>query len=155
MGQWLKDVIGTPRECLKVENEFAYRIKAQQVMLAYGVPPILRERDETPVAYVNEGRWVIDCDCGNGCIAGPVGWDGGNVSVAICFECGSVYRPAFPLTRASIETVLLARPAVHQRNFMADPANAEKHGLSRPQRLADLIRLNKDNGHPKRRGGNA
>lgn len=41
-------------------------------------------------AYVNDGRWVVDCRCGSGCLTRP-GWE------ARCGECGAVYdQVTFP-----------------------------------------------------------
>lgn len=88
------------------------------------------ESTEEKIAYVNHGRWVIDCECGNGCLTGPE-WD-----VACCFDCGCTHTAIrFPDTATAIEQLLIARPARANQNWRAPETEADlrrenaAHGL--------------------------
>lgn len=139
MGRWLDNVIGTPVECLRVLSESDYRLWAKRVLSAHGAVATLTESDEQPPAVVNDGRWVVRCACSNACIAHPGGAEGWLEPIAICAECGTVYRPVFPKNRAAAESALLARPDVRNRHW-------ETH-----ERLANLVTENAERGLPKRR----
>ena len=57
-------------------------------------------------AYVNHGRWLVDCVCGNGVPVDRV--DG--PAEAVCFSCGAVWTGiVFPDERREIETLLTTR----------------------------------------------
>ena len=59
-------------------------------------------------AFVDAGRWIINCECGAGNAAHP-DWDG----MAVCTECGSVHHNVvFPdlAMRRQIEVLLDERP---------------------------------------------
>lgn len=140
MSRWLDNVIGTPVECLKVTSEMEYLLWAKRAMHSQASAPILRDHEgEQPLAVVNDSRWIARCACGNACIAHPGGTPEWPKPVAVCGECGTVYRPIFPANRELAETVLLARPDVKTRHF-------ENH-----ERLADLILENQAHDLPKRR----
>ena len=139
MGRWLDNVIGTPVECLRVLSEAHYRLWAKEVLSGHGSSPILHDSSEQAAAVVNDGRWIVRCACTNAAIAHPGGAEGWPDPIAICAECGTVYRPTFPKNRASAEAALLARPEVRTRHW-------EAH-----ERLADLINENAERGLPKRR----
>lgn len=62
--------------------------------------------------YVNGGRWLVRCPCGNTPSASPE-W-----GVACCFECGAVYTVAFPDDRDAIESILVKRPVMRTRNWI-------------------------------------
>lgn len=82
-----------------------------------------------PRAYVNHGRWLVQCSCGNGAFTHPE-W-----RVACCAECGAVFRGVvFPENRAEIEAVLLKRPMRKSHNWDGEPLLALKaenvlHGI--------------------------
>lgn len=64
-------------------------------------------------AFVSAGSWVVLCPaCQSGCATDPR-W-----GVACCFGCGAEYtQVVFPVEVASIERVLLERPAQFTRNW--------------------------------------
>ena len=79
-------------------------------------------------AYINENRWLIDCECGSGAYVDPA------VGVACCFGCGAIHTTVIlPADRAVIEAVLIARPSPFTRGWR-DQDKAET--------LADLVREN-------------
>lgn len=105
--------------------------------------PKLIERTERPAAYVSDGRWVMDClACGNGPSAHPE-W-----GIAVCCECGAVYKPTFPKDWSSAERVLLARDLPAQRHFFPDVTVATSKGLAKAETVGDLIRENAERGVP-------
>lgn len=69
--------------------------------------------DKILIAYINHGRWVVDCPaCTMGVLTHPE-W-----SLACCAECGAVYQSvAFPQNWREIEGLLLNRPRPYQ-NWM-------------------------------------
>jgi hypothetical protein len=109
----LRNVIGGPREAHGVDSPDSYARRAKAFLIKHGLSTGLQDRPQTPSAYVSDGRWVVDCDCGNAPSASHE-W-----GLAICFECGSVYRPHFPADRGEIEAELLKRP-VANRHFFGD-----------------------------------
>jgi len=121
--------IGGPQQAHGVRSEAEYRRTAKAFLLRHGVKPMLVERDDRPTAYISDGRWVIDCDCGNGPSGSP-DW-----GIAICYECGSVYRPLFPVDLTDVEMVLLARPRASNRHYHPDRES-----------IADLRRENRAHG---------
>jgi hypothetical protein len=63
-------------------------------------------------AYIDLGRWVIDCDCGAGNATDPE-W-----GIACCFACGAVHvSVVFPEDRTEVERILLLRPESKTRNW--------------------------------------
>lgn len=145
--RWLQNVIGTPVEGLRVKSEDQYRAKALAIQKGLGVQPRLVETGKRRPAYVSDGRWVLDCDCGNGCLAHP--GDGSKAwprSVAICTECGNVYTPRFPEERKAVEAALLVRPNPLNRHFFPDKTTARQRGFGRGEVLEDLERENTERG---------
>lgn len=144
MTQFLQQ-IGTPEHAHGVATPADYRTFALNVYRSL-LPrhkrgeAALRERKERPVAYVSDGRWVIDCECGNGPSAHPE-WE-----LAICCECGSLYRPRFPKDREAVERVLLARPHPTRRHFFPHKQLSKRVGMKRAETLRDLIRENAERG---------
>ncbi|MFH1604556.1 MAG: hypothetical protein ABIH03_11685 [Pseudomonadota bacterium] len=130
--RWLQNTIGRPQQAHGVGSPDAYRRRAKAFLLKHGVPPILIERGEHPMAYVSDGRWVCDCDCGNGPSVSPE-WE-----MAICLECGSVYVPTMPADYERAETVLLKRPSPKFRHWFPDARVALRKGIGRAETLADL-----------------
>ena len=78
-------------------------------MRTHGIPAREHESAIVLAAYVNHGRWVVDCECGAG--NAPLS------DVARCFGCGAVHSVTYPRTRKSIEKALLARPQQRNRNW--------------------------------------
>lgn len=76
----------------------------------------LSPQQTRPEAFVSQGRWVINCTCGNGPSASPE-WE-----LAVCLECGKVWQPVFPDRRELLETVLLSRERMANRNW--EPAES-------------------------------
>ncbi len=134
---WLQHRIGRPREAHGVNSPEEYMQRAKEFLLRHGQRPTLRERQgPQPTAYVSDGRWVCDCDCGNGPSVDPE-W-----RLAVCFECGSVWRPVIPARYREAEQLLLARPDVRNRHWFPDRKAAARAGLTRPETLEDLRRDN-------------
>ena len=82
------------------------------------------------VAYLNHGRWVIDCDCGAGAATHPE-W-----RVSRCFACGAVRSGVkFPNGWRGIEKVLMKRTDETNRNWYPGETAADlraenaDHGL--------------------------
>lgn len=137
--------IGTPEQAHGVTTPDEYRAFALNVYRSLlprqeRVNVALRQRKERPIARVNHGRWVIDCDCGN-CPSAHPEWE-----LAICPNCGSEYRPKFPKDREAVERVLLARARPDQRHFFPDRGVAKARGLKRRETLRDLIQENAERG---------
>ena len=92
-------------------------------------------------ATINHSRWVVDCPvvgCGFAMMVSK------NAPLFICWECGSLvnggnwYNVVFPPNAAALEAVLLLRPAIPTRNWIAS------------ETLADLKAENEANGIPVR-----
>lgn len=66
-------------------------------------------------AYVNYGRWIFDCPCGNGVLCSPDDKD------ACCLECGLIHQVSFPTKKTiqDAEQNLKWRPAKN-RNWRPD-----------------------------------
>ena len=63
-------------------------------------------------AYVNQGRWVVNCLCNGGCLTSP------EFKIACCFDCGRVFRNVvFPYDARRIEQELLKRKSLDNRNW--------------------------------------
>lgn len=141
--------IGGSREAHRVSSVEELRARARELRARRGQVGPLVPRPERPIAFVNLGRWLILCDCGNAPSADPT-W-----GVAVCFTCGSEYRPAFPADRAAVEVELLARPDRRARNFMPDERIARRHAAVGADDLARLRRENAERGIGRARGGGA
>jgi|TARA_R110000824_G_scaffold132891_1_gene295458 hypothetical protein len=64
-------------------------------------------------AYVNHGRWVVDCACNGAGLTAP------EFGLACCFDCGRVYtKVVFPKDRKQIEGALLVREDKETRNWI-------------------------------------
>jgi hypothetical protein len=71
----------------------------------------MTQLDTSAVAYVNHGRWVVDCPtpyCNEAHLAGPVTCDG----------CSQTYSSRFPADAALIDAVLSRRVVVETRNWL-------------------------------------
>lgn len=113
-----------------VVDEASYRAFAlEKVAQRFGYAKPLTERPEQPPSRVNHGRWVCDCACGSCAAVAP------ELDIAICCECGNVYRPLVPPDWQEAERVLLERPAVETRSFY--PFGLARTGRP-PQSMADL-----------------
>lgn len=137
MNHRLHDVIGTPVEMHQVASAEAYIQRAKEFLVAHGGRPIIAESEQRPHAYVSHGVWVCQCVCGNGCSAHPE-W-----GIAVCFECGALYRPIFPKDRAVGEAALVARPDQRTRNWFPHDEVARRHGLGKGETVASLERENR------------
>lgn len=138
--RWLDRVIGRPEQAHRVKTPEEYRQKAQAFLLRHGASPVLRERTEQSPAYVSDGRWVCDCDCGNSPSVSPE-W-----GMAVCFECGSVWQPTMPADYREAERILLARSSVFNRHYFPTDHLARRRGLVRAETVADLRRENRAHG---------
>lgn len=169
----LDDVIGGPRECLRVDSLEAWTLKAMAIRAGLGLRTQLTRSSTTLPAHVSDGRWVVDCPCGS---AGLASHEWG---VGICVDCGTIHAVAFPVQRKAVEETLLARPNPANRHFL--PADAHRHRLTvraagrgesldeaqrredaaaamvggepvRGETLASIRRENREHGHPEKRG---
>lgn len=145
----LRDVIGGPRECLRVDSREAYLRKAKEIRVALGLrDPELRPGTETLTPHVSDGRWVVDCPCGSAGLASHE-WN-----IGICVDCGTIHPLRFPRDRAAVEAELLARPHPLQRHFFPATESAERRGLPAGETLASIRRENNARGVlPRRRDG--
>ena len=77
------------------------------------------EIDEPREAYINHGRWVVNCEC-NG-----AGLTSINFKVTCCFDCGRVYtNVTFPKNAKKIEEALLLRREQTNRNWKGETLKA-------------------------------
>lgn len=66
------------------------------------------------VAYINHGRWLVDCPCGNGPNVSPVDAS----PEAVCFACGTVWTNVLvPVEHVEIERVLSERKFAVNQNW--------------------------------------
>lgn len=111
--------LGRPAEGYNVPTPAAYRAWQAAVIAQHRqARPRLAWRDpfvsSSPVTpIVNGGRWVVVCpDCGNAPLYDPE-WQ-----LACCPDCGAIYEQLVPPSDwQAIEAVLMARPALYQRNW--------------------------------------
>lgn len=132
--------IGRPQLMHRVDTPEAYRNHALANIVdewrrggAPGKMPGLRDVAERPPAYVSDGRWVCDCDCGNGVAVAPE-W-----TLGVCCSCGAVYRPIVPTNWQAVEIELLRAPKERHRHYFPDAKLAARYHLPRAHRLADLV----------------
>lgn len=105
------DVIHGPAEGYSgVTDAASYRSVHADALRGRDVQPY---DDDTPRdAYINHGRWVMDCVC-NG-----AGLTSLALGISCCFDCGRVFTAIrFPRNAKRIEGLLLARPALDSRNW--------------------------------------
>ena len=63
-------------------------------------------------AYINHGRWVVDCSCNGAGLTAP------DFKLSCCFDCGRIYTTVkFPEQRKEIEKILVARRDKVRRNW--------------------------------------
>ena len=70
-------------------------------------------------AYVNHGRWVVDCECGGAEFA----WDNGLFMCNSCLNAkhsNQLRRVIFPRNRSKIEFVLMVRPEVNRNWYVGE-----------------------------------
>ena len=73
------------------------------------------EVDDPIDAYINHGRWVINCECNGGGLTSPT------FKVSCCFDCGRRYtNVVFPNDAKKIEKELMKRREQHHRNWMGE-----------------------------------
>jgi hypothetical protein len=103
-----------------------------RAMASRGIQPV-DAGSVTP--YVNDSRWVADCECGAGMALSP------GVDRATCIECGNRYVVNWPDDdeRQQVEAALLARPNWSTRQWQPG------------EKIADLERENTERGLPRRR----
>ena len=81
----------------------SYRAVHELAMQNKGVR--FSEVDTPRSAYINHGRWVVDCLCAG------AGLTSRSFGLSCCFDCGRVYTAiTFPKHGKAIEDLLLARP---------------------------------------------
>lgn len=137
----LTNVIGGPRECLRVDNREAFERRIRTIRVQLGLNPTLRLGTETLTPHVSDGRWVVDCPCGSAGLASSE-WN-----VGICADCGTIHPLRFPRDREAVEAELLARPSPLQRHFFPGKDCATRRGLPAGETLASIRRENEARGH--------
>jgi hypothetical protein len=71
------------------------------------------ENEDPRRAYINHGRWVVDCTKCKG-----AGVASREMQVSCCFDCGQIYTSVtFPRNASRIEAVLLKRSDPATRNW--------------------------------------
>tara|TARA_B100000949_G_scaffold11685_1_gene8927 strand:- start:4270 stop:4548 length:279 start_codon:yes stop_codon:yes gene_type:complete len=66
-------------------------------------------------AYINHGRWVVDCTCNGAGLTSPA------FGLTCCFDCGSVYTSVvFPSDHEEIESALMTRTDETTRNWRGE-----------------------------------
>ena len=65
----------------------------------------------TAQAYVNHGRWVVDCPT-------PYCNEAHHAEPTTCPGCGRTYGPSFPAERVLIDAALSRRVVVETRNWI-------------------------------------
>ena len=105
----------TPIEIHRVTSPRAYRDLCAAVMAKRrkaGLDGRVVAIADPVTAYVNHGRWVIDCDCGAGNSVHP-DW-----KLACCLECGAIRTNiVFPAEIREIERTLASRKRQANRNW--------------------------------------
>jgi hypothetical protein len=86
--------------------------------------------NNTPInAYINHGRWVVNCPECNG-----AGLASRTIKVSCCFDCGAVFtQVVFPRLAPTIEQTLLKRPDIASRNWTTES-------------IMELVQENKNHG---------
>lgn len=109
--------IHVARDIHLVRDQAEYRREHELAigkLAARGAAIAVQEDTRSLIAYVNHGRWIVDCPCGAGSATDPA-W-----REARCFGCGTVYaNVVFPPDedRARIEALLMKRPRIEHRNW--------------------------------------
>jgi len=84
-------------------------VHLRQMKLMEKIP---HENDQPKEAYINHGRWVIDCDCAGAGLTSP------DFNISCCFDCGTIYTNiVFPEKIKEIVQILLRREKFFQRNW--------------------------------------
>lgn len=85
-----------------------------------GQPLSVRDDDEPISAYINHGRWVVDCDCGSGNMVEPT-W-----LLAGCLACGRIHtNVVMPEGHGDIERELTVRTRPSNRNWVPGESAAD------------------------------
>ena len=73
------------------------------------------EIEEPVEAYINHGRWVVDCECNGAGFTSPA------FKFSCCFDCGRRYMNiVFPKNPQKIEKELLKRREARNRNWTGE-----------------------------------
>jgi len=141
MTHQLRDRIGNPEIAHRVYSPAEYVARAKVVIVGLGGrPDMVRESGLTLPAFVSDGRWVVQCACGNGPSAHP-DW-----RIAVCFECGAIHQVGMPTDWRAGEAALLARQHPHQRHWFPTDEVARRHGLERRETVSTLRRETRAHG---------
>jgi hypothetical protein len=112
-----------------VSDVESYRKVHQQALVGHGKS--VEENKDPQAAYINHGRWVVDCPKCNG-----AGLTSRTMKVSCCFDCGGVFiNITFPKQAKKIEDVLLKRTDMASRNWTTESVNDlleenKTHGVS-------------------------
>lgn len=91
-------------------------------------------------AYVNHGRWVVNCQCGAGVRIAP---PEPNVR---CRDCHTIITPEYPPDWKSGNVVLRNRPNPQNRNWIPSLEAAVTLGTDKAETVDDLARENHAHG---------
>ena len=92
--------------------------------------------DVTLDAYVNAGRWVVDCPCGSAQIASKTDLR------FFCVECGNVWcegkwaKVRFTREAKAVEAALMRRPFSRNRNWVPSETPADLEAENRENGVA-------------------
>jgi hypothetical protein len=93
----------TPAEYLQLQARWIKEGMRRLPALTWRAP--WRAPDPNPPVFVESGKWLVACPCGN-CPSVDPGW-----RLACCFECGAIYdNLVMPSDAAAIQAALLERP---------------------------------------------
>ena len=140
MTHQLQGRIGTPEIAHRVYSpeEYVAWVRVNHVQTYGGLPADVRESGLVLDAYVSDGRWVVQCPCGNGNSAHPR-W-----GIAACVECGAIHGVRFPANWERAERILLEREHPHQRHWFPTDEIARRQGLPTAETVASLRRENRE-----------
>lgn len=109
----------TGKDQFSVKKRGGYRQYVHSLLLMrYGMAPDWELCDSPVTAWINQGNWAADCECGGSMIVEPG-------EPYICPDCcnaaqGGKARPViWPDEKKDIEAVILERPFPRNRNWLA------------------------------------
>lgn len=116
----MKVKIFTGNEQYSAKRRGGYRAYVHHLLrMRYGIAPDWEMCDQPVTAWVNQGNWAANCECGGSMIVEPG-------EPYICPDCvnaaqGGKARPViWPDEKKDIEDILVMRPFQKNRNWLKD-----------------------------------
>lgn len=135
----------TGKEQFSVKKRGSYRQYVHSLLrMRYGIAPNWDLCDQPVQAWINQGSWAANCECGGSLIAEPG-------EPYICPDCvnaaqGGLARPViWPDEKKNIEAVLEERPFPRNRNWLKSEtlemlvAQNIEHGDAVPEEILAKI----------------